>query len=115
MHQWKLFAQALSDNAELAKQNTRLIEESEALLIRCQTGSDAQCPSHPTLKKGRKGLFPFRKCAMPPRSQYYMLCDTSHIYAIRFVVLHGAQCMHQALTLPLWAGGQTHAEGKAEL
>ena len=65
MHRWKLSAQALADNAELAKRNTRLIEESEALLMRCQAGSDAQSPSHPALKKGRKGLFPFRKCAMP--------------------------------------------------
>jgi len=58
------FVQALADNAELAKRNTRLIEESEALLMRCQANSngDAQTPSSPAIKKSKKGLFAFRKC-----------------------------------------------------
>ena len=55
--------QALSDNAELAKRNTRLIEESEALLMRCQANGDAQAPASPAAKKSKRGLFPFRKYA----------------------------------------------------
>ena len=43
--------------------------------MRCQAGSDAQSPSAPALKKGRKGLFPFRKCAMPASSQCCMLIN----------------------------------------
>ena len=47
----------MADNAELAKRNTRLIEESEALLMRCQATDDAQ--QQPSIKKNKKGLFPF--------------------------------------------------------
>lgn len=58
-------AQAMADNAELAKRNTRLIEESEALLMRCQATGDAQQqPSSPAVKKNKKGLFPFRRCVL---------------------------------------------------
>ena len=90
MHQWRLSAQAFADNADLAKRNTRLIEESEALLMRCQAGSDAQSPSAPALKKGRKGLFPFRKCAMLSTSQYHMLIDPCHALADLYGQYSGA-------------------------
>ena len=53
--------QALSDNAELAKRNTRLIEESEALLMRCQANGDSQTPGSPATKKSKRALFPFRR------------------------------------------------------
>ena len=74
--------------------NTRLIEESEALLMRCQAGSDAQSPSPPALKKGRKGLFPFRKCALPLSHQHCMLLDLpdpsdvpAQVCAVRLLML----------------------------
>ena len=58
-------AQAMADNAELTKCNTRLIEESEALLMRCQATGDAQQqPCSPVIKKNKKGLFPFRRCVL---------------------------------------------------
>jgi hypothetical protein len=63
-------AQAVADNAELAKRNTRLIEESEALLMRCQTTRDIQKQlSSPAVKKNKKGLFPFRRSVEKERMQ----------------------------------------------
>ncbi len=53
--------QALSDNAEMAKRNTRLIEESEALLMRCQATREAPAPGSPANKRSKKGFFPFRR------------------------------------------------------
>ena len=59
------YMQAVADNAELAKRNTRLIEESEALLMRCQANGDAPAPapapSSPSAKKSKNRFFAFRK------------------------------------------------------
>ena len=58
-----MVVQALADNAELAKRNTRLIEESEALLMRCQAAApDEKTASSPAARKSKRSLFPFRKC-----------------------------------------------------
>jgi hypothetical protein len=59
-------AQVAAENAELAKKNTRLIEESEAMIARM--GANDTEPAQAASRRARRALFSFRRCEVSPHS-----------------------------------------------
>lgn len=54
-------SQVMAENAELARKNTRLIEESEAMLSKFNGGGEATGPAGS--RQPRRSFFSFRRCS----------------------------------------------------